>query len=92
MEQLKPIALPPSQVDSARDSQWWTDHLQAMAYLWGRMDMGEKRDVNDNYRFTMAYADAYHEWRHNQRVMMWALYRALEIWDERRSEFGLGWL
>ena len=87
-----PVELPPSRSITGASEDWWRDHMQATGYLWGRMDMGEVRDVNDNYAFAQAYADAYDEWRKNRRVSMRALQQALWTWDLRREEFGQGWL
>lgn len=76
-----PVALPPSRDASKRDSAWALRFAQATAYLWGRMDMGEKRDVNRNFKFAEWYADEYWRWDRHERVSMPALYRALELFD-----------
>lgn len=73
---------PPSQDWSKRDADWERRQGMAQAYLWGRMDAGESRNVNANFAFTEAYADAY--WRYDMHYtsFMPCMSRALESFEE----------
>ena len=77
-----PISLPPSKDWSKRDAQWERRFMTAQGYLWGRMDMGEKRDVNRNFQFCEWYADEYWRFDREERFHMWSLAMCVEAFDQ----------
>lgn len=60
-----------------RSTAWYEDRGMALWYLWGRMDAGEKRDVDDNWRFAEAWADAKDAYRKEARGSLPSLQDAL---------------
>lgn len=74
--------MPERQATPGRSPEAAHDETQALWYLWGRMDMGEKRDVNDNWRFASAWADAQEAFRKEERHWMPSLQDALRTFDE----------
>lgn len=59
--------VPPSEDITKRDARWSADQYAASLYGWGRMDAGESRDVNKNYAFSEAWADA--QWLFRREIV-----------------------
>lgn len=78
---IGPLKPPSVWHDKPRGDTWNTDFLMASAYTWGRMDAGEQRDVNANYRFMNAWADARWEYECHYRSHMPAMYSAIDMFD-----------
>lgn len=67
------------------DKEWYEDRGMALWYMWGRMDMGEKRDVNDNWVFAEKWADAKRAFRNEARHSLPSLQDALKWHDEGKG-------
>lgn len=70
-----------NEVMPGHTARWYEDRGMALWYMWGRMDMGEKRDVNDNWRFAEAWADAQDAFRKEKRHSLPSLQGALAKFD-----------
>jgi len=62
---------------------WYEDRGMALWYMWGRMDMGEARDVNDNFDFAGKWADAKQDYRDGKRGSIMPLQEALAKFDAK---------
>lgn len=79
----EPMPTPPSEDIAKRTPEWYEHRGMALWYLWGRMDMGEKRDVNDNWRFAETWADAQWHFKAQRKHHLPSLQGALEAWDKK---------
>lgn len=76
---------PPSRDIHKRDANWYSQVSIACYYLYGRMDMGETRDTNDNYKFAEAWADAKWQFERSLRSSLPTLQGALARWDAKEG-------
>jgi hypothetical protein len=74
-----------TQTDAPRSKDWYDDRGMALWYMWGRMDMGETRDVNDNFDFAGQWADAKQAYRDGKRGSLPPLQEALKKFDAKEA-------
>ena len=60
---------------------WFEDRGMALWYVWGRIDMGEKRESDNHWEFAKKWADAKHSYRLGERGSLCTMQDALAKHD-----------